>query len=58
MLKLIIGEAAEVVTSSQRINLKKLIDSDYKFKFENLEEALRNLLGQKKRLASRESLNK
>ena len=44
VLRLAVGEAAEVVTASQRINSKKLIDSSYKFKFENLEDALRDLL--------------
>jgi len=44
ILRLVVGEAAEVVTASQRINSKKLIDSSYKFKFENLEDALRDLL--------------
>ena len=44
ILRLIVGEAAEVVTASQRINSKKLLDSGYKFKFENLEDALRDLL--------------
>ncbi len=43
-LKLVIGEAAKVVTASQRINVKKLLDSGYKFKFEELDSTLRNLL--------------
>ena len=44
ILRLVVGEAAEVVTASQRINSKKLLDSGYKFKFENIEDALRDLL--------------
>ena len=48
ILRLVVGEAAEVVTASQRINSKKLLDSGYKFKFENLEDALRDLLRYKK----------
>lgn len=43
-LKIAIGEAGEVVLMSQRVKVDKLLDSGYKFKFENLEEALRNLL--------------
>ena len=44
VLKLVVGEAAEVVTASQRIISEKLLINGYKFKFENLEEALRDLL--------------
>lgn len=44
VLKLVVGEAAEVVISSQRINSKKLVESGYKFKFESLEAALKDLL--------------
>jgi uncharacterized protein (TIGR01777 family) len=44
MLKLVVGEAAEVVTASQRVDVKELIVSGYKFKFENLTDTLRNLL--------------
>lgn len=43
-LKIVVGEAAEVVTASQRVDVKKLLSSGYKFKFEMLEEALRDLL--------------
>jgi hypothetical protein len=45
VIKIIVGEAAEVVLASQRIDVKKLIEGGYKFKFENFEEALRDLLG-------------
>lgn len=43
-LKIVVGEAAEVVTASQKIDANKILDSGYKFKFENLEDALRDLL--------------
>lgn len=43
-LKIVVGEAAEVVTASQKVNVKKLLDSGYKFRIENLEEALEDLL--------------
>jgi uncharacterized protein (TIGR01777 family) len=43
-LRIVVGEAAKVVTASQRINVKKLLDSGYKFKFEELDSTLRNLL--------------
>jgi len=43
-LKIAIGEAGKVVLMSQRVKVNKLLESGYKFKFENLEEALRNLL--------------
>jgi uncharacterized protein (TIGR01777 family) len=44
MLKLVVGEAAEVVTASQRVDVKKLLNTGYKFKFEKFEDALRDLL--------------
>lgn len=44
LLKIVVGEAAEVVTASQRVDVKKLLSSGYKFKFEKLEEALTDLL--------------
>ncbi len=44
MLKIVVGEAAEVVTASQRIDVKKLLGSGYQFKFKELESALRDLL--------------
>ncbi|WP_337864855.1 TIGR01777 family oxidoreductase [Ignavibacterium sp.] len=43
-LKIAIGEAGKVVLMSQRVEVKKILESVYKFKFEKLEEALRNLL--------------
>jgi len=44
LLKLVVGEAAEVVTASQRIYVKKLLNSGYQFKFKELSKALENLL--------------
>lgn len=44
VLRLIVGEAAEVVTASQRVITDKLINSGYEFKFTNLEETMRDLL--------------
>jgi NAD dependent epimerase/dehydratase family enzyme len=44
MLRIVVGEAAEVVTASQRIDIKKLLNSGYNFKFSELEQALYNLL--------------
>lgn len=43
-LKIVVGEAAEVVTASQRIDANKILDSGYKFKFDKLELALKDLL--------------
>ncbi len=43
-LRIAIGEAAESVIASQRVIPKKLLESGFKFKFENVEEALRDLL--------------
>jgi len=43
-LKILIGEAASTIVSSQRVVPQKLIDKGFKFKFEKLEEALRDLL--------------
>lgn len=47
ILKLVVGEAAEVVLGSQRAIPDKLIKSGYKFKFDKLEEALFDLLNKK-----------
>jgi len=44
VLKIVAGELGEHATDSQRISVDKLINNGYKFKFENLEEALRDLL--------------
>jgi uncharacterized protein len=44
MLKLAIGEAAESVVASQRVMPKRLLDNNFKFKFEKIEDALKDLL--------------
>ena len=44
MLRIVVGEAAEIITASQRIDVKKLLNSGYKFKFEKLENALKDLI--------------
>jgi len=43
-LRIAIGEAAEAVTASQRVIPQRLINSKFKFKYENVEEALRDIL--------------
>lgn len=43
-LRLAIGDAADVVLSGQRVDVNKLLNSGYKFKYANLKEALTNLL--------------
>ena len=43
-LKLVVGELGEYAVMSQRTSVEKIIQSGYKFQFENLEEALRDLL--------------
>ena len=44
VLKIVIGEAAEVVTASQRVDVKKLLSSGFKFKFDFIRVALKDLL--------------
>jgi uncharacterized protein (TIGR01777 family) len=44
-LKIIVGEAAGTVVSGQRVKINKLLNSGYVFKFENVKEALKDLLG-------------
>lgn len=44
ILQLVVGEAAQVVTASQKVIPDKLIKGDYKFKFNDLEVALKDLL--------------
>ncbi len=44
LLSLVIGEAADSVLASQRVIPKKLLDSGFKFKYENIKDALTNLL--------------
>ncbi|MFI5237490.1 MAG: TIGR01777 family oxidoreductase [Ignavibacteriales bacterium] len=43
-MKIAAGEVADYAVMSQRISADKILNSGYKFKFENLEEALRDLL--------------
>lgn len=44
VLKIVVGKAAEVVTGSQRVDVQKLLSSGFKFKFDFIKEALKNLL--------------
>ncbi len=44
VIKILKGELGNYVTDSQRVVTEKLLRSGYKFKFENLDEALRDLL--------------
>lgn len=46
-LKILVGEAAATILSSQRVVPQKLLDYGFKFKFEKLEDALIDLLRQK-----------
>jgi uncharacterized protein len=43
-MKIAAGEIAEYAVMSQRTSVEKILHSGYKFKFENLEEALKDLL--------------
>lgn len=43
-MKIAAGEVADYAVMSQRTSVEKILNADYKFKFEDLEEALRNLL--------------
>jgi len=43
-IKILKGELGNYATDSQRVVMNKLLKSGYKFKFENLEDALRDLL--------------
>ena len=42
-MKLVAGEVADYAVMSQRISVDKILNAGYEFKFENLEEALRDL---------------
>ena len=44
IIKLVAGEITDSVLSSQRISVTKLLNSGFKFRFEDLEKALKNLL--------------
>jgi uncharacterized protein (TIGR01777 family) len=43
-MKIVAGEVADYAVMSQRISVEKIINAGYKFKFENLEAALSDLL--------------
>ena len=45
-LRIVSGELGDYVTDSQRISVRKILNAGYKFKFEDLEEAMRDLLRQ------------
>jgi len=44
-MKIATGEVAEYAVMSQRTSVEKILNAGYKFKFEKLEGALRDLLG-------------
>jgi len=44
ILRLVVGDAASVVTASQKVSADKLLKAGYKFKFTKLSDALQNLL--------------
>jgi uncharacterized protein (TIGR01777 family) len=44
VMKIAAGEVAEYAVMSQRVSVDKILNSGYKFKFENVEDALRDLL--------------
>ena len=44
ILKIAVGEFANAIVSGQKVSVTKLLNSGYEFKFENLEDALRDLL--------------
>jgi uncharacterized protein len=44
VLKIVMGEMAEIVLHSQRVIPRAAMDSGYRFRFQTLEPALRSLL--------------
>ena len=44
MLKLIFSEGAKILTDGQSVVPKKLLDNNFKFKYENIEQAIENLV--------------
>ena len=48
-LKIIIGEMADAIVAGQKIAVDKLLDTGFQFEFENLEEALKDLLKKQRR---------
>ncbi len=47
LLKLVLGEASEAVLADQKVIPKKTISTGFRFKYENLESALSDLIGRK-----------
>jgi len=47
-LKILVGEAASTIVSSQRVIPRKLIDHNFKFRFENLDGALKDIIKTKR----------
>ncbi len=47
VLKILLGEMAALVLRGNRVSAKKILDAGYRFKFENIGEALQDLLGKK-----------
>ena len=43
-LYLAVGEVTESITASMKVIPQKLLENGFKFKFENLEDALRDLI--------------
>ena len=43
-LKLLLGEASALILGGQNVQPKRLLESEYKYKFENLEDAFRDVL--------------
>jgi len=48
IMRLVLGEMHTVLFSSQRVSAQKIIDAGYRFRFENLQTALDNLLKKEK----------
>lgn len=44
VLKLVLGEMSQIILEGSRISYQKIIDDGYKFKFSNLDEALKDIL--------------
>jgi uncharacterized protein len=47
LLRILLGEFAGVLLEGQRVIPRKLLDANYRFQFAHLEDALRNLIGNK-----------
>jgi uncharacterized protein len=44
VLKIVVGEMAEILVTGNRVSAKKILDAGYKFKFENARDAVDDLL--------------